>query len=101
MYNEELDSIDDLIDGFSLKIWKFIVKKPDPNSVLGQKMYFFITQKIDFLYLEKTMVILSGSVADPGCLSRIRIFPSRIPDPGTRIPDPGPQIKKIPDPLSA
>ncbi len=27
-----------------------------------------------------------GSVADPGCLSRIRLF--SIPDPGSRIPDP-------------
>jgi hypothetical protein len=31
----------------------------------------------------------AGSVADPGCLSRILIFyPSRIPDTGSRIPDP-------------
>jgi hypothetical protein len=32
-----------------------------------------------------------GSVADPGCLSRIPdpdIYPSRIPDPGSRISDP-------------
>jgi hypothetical protein len=35
------------------------------------------------------------SVADPGCLSRIRLFPSRIPDPWTkrfRIPDPHQRI---------
>jgi hypothetical protein len=32
-------------------------------------------------------------VADPGCLSRIRIFPSRTRDPGSR-------VKKIPDPGS-
>jgi hypothetical protein len=32
-----------------------------------------------------------GSVADPGCLSRIPdpdFYPSLIPDPGSRIPDP-------------
>jgi hypothetical protein len=32
-----------------------------------------------------------GSVADPGCLSRIPdpdFYPSRIPDLGSRIPDP-------------
>ncbi len=28
-------------------------------------------------------------VADPECLSRIRIFPSRIPNPGSEDPDPG------------
>ncbi len=33
-------------------------------------------------------------VADPGCLSRIRMFLSWIPDPGSR-------VKKIPDPWSA
>jgi hypothetical protein len=27
---------------------------------------------------------LTCSVADPGCLSRIRIFPSRIPDPESK-----------------
>ncbi len=35
-------------------------------------------------------------IADPGCLFRIRIFPSRIPDPGSqrhRIPEPDPQQK--------
>jgi hypothetical protein len=34
---------------------------------------------------------LNGSVADPGCLSRIPdpdFYPSRIPDLGSRIPDP-------------
>jgi hypothetical protein len=34
---------------------------------------------------------LEGSVADPGCLSRIPdpdFYPSRIQDPGSRIPDP-------------
>ncbi len=37
-----------------------------------------------------------SDVADPGCLSRIKIFPSRIPDPGSkryRIPDPHQRIK--------
>ena len=42
------------------------------------------------------------SVADPGCLSRIRHLST--PDPGSelspsRIPDPG--VKKVPDPGSA
>jgi hypothetical protein len=35
--------------------------------------------------------IVSGSVADPGCLSQIQgpdFYPSRIPDLGSRIPDP-------------
>jgi hypothetical protein len=35
--------------------------------------------------------LLLGSVADPGCLSRIPdpdFYPSRVPDPGSRITDP-------------
>jgi hypothetical protein len=47
-----------------------------------------------------TFIIVS--VADPGCLSRIRLYPSRIPDPDADflpIPDPG--VKKALDPGSA
>jgi hypothetical protein len=43
-------------------------------------------------------MMLKGSVADPGFLSRIpdpEFYPSRIPDPGSRIPDLG---SRIPDP---
>jgi hypothetical protein len=39
----------------------------------------------------------TGSVADPGCLSRIPdpdFYPSRIPEPGSRIPDPGSKNSK-------
>jgi hypothetical protein len=50
-----------------------------------------------------TVLMLSripGSVADPGCLSRIRFFPSRIPNPGSKlsppwIPDPGSALKNL------
>jgi hypothetical protein len=41
-------------------------------------------------------ILKVGSVADPGCLSRILIFThpgSRILDPGSRIPDLGSRIK--------
>jgi hypothetical protein len=46
-------------------------------------------------------IFLTGSVADPGCLSRIPdpdFCPSRITDPGSRIPDLG---SRIPDPKTA
>jgi hypothetical protein len=42
-----------------------------------------------------TFIIVS--VADPGCLSRIRLYPSRIPDPDADflpIPDPGSRGQK-------
>jgi hypothetical protein len=44
---------------------------------------------------------LKCSVADPGCLSRIRIFPFRIPDQNFSIPDPGFRVKQFRDPGSA
>ncbi len=45
---------------------------------------------------------LAISVADPGYLSRIRIFPFRISDPGSkRIPDLGSRVKKNPGSVSA
>ncbi len=40
------------------------------------------------LFLRKNE-LRASSVADPGCLSRIWIFPSRIPDLDFSVPDPG------------
>jgi hypothetical protein len=45
--------------------------------------------KIDNRFKKSIIGLNFVSVADPGCLSRIRIFPSRI------------RVKKIPDPGSA
>ncbi len=52
--------------------------------------------------------MVTVSVADPGCLSRIPdpdFYPSRILDPGSRIPDLGSRIpdlgSRIPDPKAA
>ncbi len=43
-----------------------------------------------------------NSVADPGCLSWILIFPSRNPDPRSGIfSDPDPEVKKALDPDTA
>jgi hypothetical protein len=44
-------------------------------------------------YLQRLEQWISGSVANPGCLSRIL-------DPNFSIPDPESRVKKIPDPGS-
>jgi hypothetical protein len=41
------------------------------------------------------VAIEKNSVADPGCLSRIRFFPSRILDPNFSIPVPGSAYKNL------
>ncbi len=55
-----------------------------------------LTCRQDFQIIHLTLYTLTCSIADPGCLSRIRLF--SIPDPGSelspyRIPDPHQRIK--------
>ncbi len=69
----------------------------DPKWIIPWSAPVYI---MEFVILKSKSSILTSaasllhfkiSVADPGCLSRIRILPSRIPDPGSkrfRIPDP-------------
>ncbi len=61
------------------------------NSLMRAKVFFH--EEVFFSYLVKPMVILSGSVADPGCLFRIILF-----HPGSQFPDPGYKRFRIPDP---
>ncbi len=100
---------------------KYRISVAYPNKVT---MYQYLTPSSHCTYLHSHV----SSVADPGCLSRIRIFPSRIkktPDPGSasnnltknivskiwcssririllfypsRIPDQGSKRHRIPDP---
>jgi hypothetical protein len=53
----------------------FIDKKSESNKMPGVEIKVFLT-----------FLLVNGSVADPGCLSRIPdpdFYPSRIPDPKT------------------
>jgi hypothetical protein len=54
--------------------------------------------------MQRIPIGMTTRVADPGYLSRIRVFTSRIPDLHQRIdsvPIPDPGVKKAPDPGSA
>ncbi len=67
------------------------------TSLQWRGFLFYFSHSLSLLWTG----IVPGSVADPGCLSRIPdpdFYPSRIPDPGSRIPDLG---SRIPDPKTA
>jgi hypothetical protein len=72
--------VQELSDSFDL-----IIAHPQYQTFLDHAMRVFI----------KILQVLRGSVADPGCLSRIQFFPSRILDPNFSIPDPGSLSKNL------
>jgi hypothetical protein len=77
------------------------------NNIRPGSGPFKIISFLDCNPLATGILLILSSVADPGCLSRIRdpdFYPSRISDPGSRIPDLGSLISdlgsRIPDPWS-
>ncbi len=65
-----------------------------PNA--SQDVFNVPRKKKSLIMLLPVPYLLTRSVADSGCLSRIRIFPERIPGPGSkrfRIPDPHQRIQ--------
>ena len=70
--------------GFATLLFKYMSELPK-STIRKYKMKTF-----------NWITMVTGSVADPGCLSRIPdpdFSPSRIPDPGSRISDPGSRIQ--------
>jgi hypothetical protein len=60
-------------------------RRSEPVRMLCENMTGQVKEDADFYKQYQHFYVLKSSVLVPGCLSRIRIFPSRM-DPGSKAP---------------